>query len=218
LPEIARNISDRFDLAGKVVLEIGCGWGGFLGYLQSKNPKMIFGIEPTHDDLKTALEDDRLSNTELIVASGLDTPFESKKFDFIFMWEVLEHIPTDSEEVFFSEISRIIKDDGILCLSTPYSDFRSIVTDPAYHLLKHRHYSLDEIRSYAIKADFEVQDANPRGTWVLAIWHIAGYFSKWVLRRKTNILNHPIFTKFLEYECTKPGWVSIFVTLCKKKT
>ena len=53
-----------------------------------------------------------------IVMDAMDLKFESNQFDYIFMMEVLEHIKEPHRAI--SEVFRVLKNDGILILSTPF--------------------------------------------------------------------------------------------------
>jgi len=44
-------------------------------------------------------------------------PFADRAFDYVVHSEVIEHIPFD--EVIFSEIRRVLKDNGVLIIGTP---------------------------------------------------------------------------------------------------
>ena len=62
------------------------------------------------------------------------------------MWEVIEHIPPNNETRARGELARVLKDNGILLLSTPNDHLISILLDPAYFLRGHRHYNISKIK------------------------------------------------------------------------
>ena len=65
----------------------------------------------------TSIDVDEKRNPD-IVMDAMDLKFESNQFDYIFMMEVLEHIKEPHRAI--SEVFRVLKNDGILILSTPF--------------------------------------------------------------------------------------------------
>lgn len=208
IPEIARNMVDRFEIDGKQVLEIGIGWGGFTAYCLEKRA-VVTGIEKSEQDLFTAKNDIRLKSANLIVADGTKLPFENSKFDFVFAWEVIEHVEVGSEVNFFSEAQRVLKSGGFFVISTPNSNFFSKLLDPAYLPLKHRHYSPNQFKAYAKQSSFKPIEILQLGTWPLGIWNVFVYISKWIFRKKKNILSQDFFIRILKKNIRKEGWVSL---------
>lgn len=171
------------DLENRRVLDVGCGFGWFLLHALSQGASQVTGIESRELDLATArryLDSDRLS---LEVGNAIDIPFPQGSFDTVAAWEVLEHIPKHTERQMFAEIARVLRPGGTFFLSTPFAALRSKLLDPAWWLIGHRHYDLQDLLRYAMEARFSVEACTIRGRW----WELAEllnlYTSKWVLRR-----------------------------------
>jgi len=207
IPQMVKNLSQEYDVKEKKVLEVGVGWGGFAFHMAGRGARVV-GIEPTEIDLKTVRNDNRLNGIEFLVGSGLDLPFEDKFFDYIFAWEVLEHIPSGTENTFFAEAFRCLKPGGVIAISTPSRNLRSIIFDPAFVILKHRHYSQSQVMRFALNNNLKVLKIGQYGKTYLAIWNLGTYFSKWILRKKSNILSFPSFLKKLQRDIEMQGWVS----------
>lgn len=172
------------DIAGRDVLDIGCGFGGFTLFMLDSSAASVVGIEPTDADLVTVrrhLDDPRV---RFEVASAHDLPFDDASFDTVVMWEVLEHIPPGTELRAFQEIGRVLRPGGRLYLSTPYANVAARVTDPAWWLVKHRHYSRDQLRRLADGAGLTVEHIEVRGGTWQTIYMLDLYVSKWILRRQ----------------------------------
>ncbi len=115
-----KRISKLIELAeigpGDKVLEVGCGAGHILEKIRHGS---LYGIDISDIQIKRAKE--RLGEKAVLTkAPGESIPYEDKFFDKVLCSEVVEHV-LDPREV-LKEISRIMKDDGILSLSIPNED------------------------------------------------------------------------------------------------
>lgn len=81
----------------------------------------------------------------------MNLPFENDTFDTVCMFDVVEHLPKNTEDVVFKEISRVLKSGGKLYLSTPNNHILSVISDSAYFLIKHRHYNIYFLCNLALK-------------------------------------------------------------------
>jgi len=179
-------------LKGKVILDIGCGYGWFETFAIGKKAKRIDATEISENDLYTIRSNINNPKVVTTVASAVKLPFQNKSFDIVVSWEVLEHIPRNTELRMFSEIKRVLKPDGVFVLSTPYSSVLSFFSDPAWWFVGHRHYSRNDLISYSQQAGLFVEKIEVKGK----IWELIGnlnmYFCKWILRRK------PLFEKEIQ--------------------
>lgn len=53
-----------------------------------------------------------------LVADVLDLPFEEKTFNLVYFTDVIEHLPKNTELKALAEIRRVLKNGGMLILST----------------------------------------------------------------------------------------------------
>jgi len=200
------------DLRNKKILDIGCGFGAFLIYALEKGAKEVSGMEVSEQDLKTAKNSLKSKNVILKEGSAINLPFPDNYFDTVVSFEVLEHIPKNTELKMFSEISRVLKKEGILYLSTPYASFISKYFDPAFYLIGHRHYSKKQVEMFASKNNLKILKLRTIGT----IWELLNlyslYFSKWVLRRE-KIFEKEIISRVLKdlKDEDKVGFMNIFI-------
>jgi SAM-dependent methyltransferase len=132
------------DLAGKDVLDLGCGYGGRTAYYLLKGePRSIVGIETSEEKVKIAeasarkLCDGKQINFK--VGFGESLPFEDERFDLILSYDVFEHVL--DLPVVLGECLRVLRPGGRLCaLFPPYYGPRShhldfITTLPFLHHL-----------------------------------------------------------------------------------
>ena len=202
------------DIENKKILDVGCGYGWMELALQKKGAKDICGIEYREKDLATAKKYIKESNIEFKVGSAIDIPYKDASFDTVISWEVIEHIPKGTEQKMLSEINRVLKKGGVCYLSTPFRSLPSVILDPAWWLIGHRHYSVHSLVLLALKNNFSLERLTIRGKWWTLFSILNMYISKWVLRQ-----NSPL-TKFLEEKDTAEytsveGFDNIFIKIRK---
>ncbi len=99
------------------ILDIGCGTGNYTDLFQKVTQArhyQVYGIEPSEGMINKA----RRKNSQIIFqqANAEDIPFEDNLFDFIYMTDVIHHIPNIRK--MFSEIQRTLKPRGKACIFT----------------------------------------------------------------------------------------------------
>ncbi len=131
---------------GKDVLEIGCGTGIILNEV-NKFARSAYGIDLSPGMLKKA----EAKGLNVKVANAKSLPFEDNRFDLVYSFKVLAHVPEIDAVV--REIARVVKDDGTMVLEfyNPYSLKK--FTNVIYNLIKKRdvyirYDSLRKIKSY----------------------------------------------------------------------
>jgi len=119
---------------GSNVLDLGCGYNaGLLSFIK-KNECNYFGIDlSVNKNIANLIEHDL--NTTL--------PFKDKTFDVVMSLANLEHL--NNPEFNIKEIGRVLKDDGIVLLTTPSTYSKPILEFLSFklHLI-----SVDEIRDH----------------------------------------------------------------------
>jgi SAM-dependent methyltransferase len=101
------------------VLEIGCGTGLFLRYLEAYEYEEIVGIDGD-ENLASALRDLKLSEVYLDDAlSVLKNKLDTRKFDRIVMFDVAEHLQLDVLVNLMNLLGDHINIDGKLLLRVP---------------------------------------------------------------------------------------------------
>ena len=95
------------------ILDIGCASGGFLSYLQEEGYKNLYGIDPSSGYTRVAKKNKAL---KISTGSAEKIPF-NKKFDFIFLDQVVEHLLDPN--IMFEEVGKKLKPNGRICISVP---------------------------------------------------------------------------------------------------
>jgi len=200
------------DLKGKTILDIGCSFGWFEKMAIGAECKEIMGIEPEEKLFYEAQKE--ISQAIFKEGSALKIPAKDNTFDMVTMFDVLEHLPKNSEAKAFKEIKRVLKKNGLFVMSTPFNFWLSNIMDPAWYF-GHRHYSVAQLEKMLKESGFEVKEIEKRGRGVEMINIILLYIFKWIFRREVP------FKKFLEkkrnteYLAKKNGFMTIFIKSIK---
>lgn len=118
------------------LLDVGCGNGAFLKYLEDSNKSMkIVGMETSE-----AARNMKMCQSEVSKGSIEKIPYENKQFDIVTCLEVIEHLPVTIYEASLRELERVAS--NYILLSVPYKEARVQATcpycgckfNPVYHL------------------------------------------------------------------------------------
>lgn len=112
------RIKNFIELNDLNILDIGCGYGGAIKYLDDSN--RILGIEVNDKQAKFAKSCfDQQKHVKIINESIFEAEIEQNFYDLVIASDISEHIPKTSELI--SIIKNSLKDGGYCYLSfTPY--------------------------------------------------------------------------------------------------
>ena len=138
------------DFKNKKVLDLGCGAGGFLRYLQKQFQCKVLGMDPNQTNANQCRE------AGIEVAVGYAGEFVDQyahQFEIVTCFEVLEHVYSHKD--LFIPAHQFLKDNGSLVISTPnafhvlriwsmlFGDHRDLMMDPT------RYYRPEHVRLYS---------------------------------------------------------------------
>jgi len=173
--KMARRLSDWVDLEGSWLtkmltdlaprahgrlLDVGCGQKPY-EHIFRPHVDAYLGVEFADTFQRT--NSSSKGGKPDFVYDGKTLPFESKSFDTVLSIQVLEHTPAPAELV--REMSRVMKDDGLMILSAPFSFRLHEEPDDFYR------YSPHALRLLCRQADLEVTQMDPRGGLFTVIGH-----------------------------------------------
>lgn len=102
----------------KTVLDAACG-DGYGSDLLAESAERVFGLDIEEDVVKRAEDRYRKSNLSYVVGNVSKLPFEDNTFDVVVSFETIEHINDELQKLCLNEMKRVLKNEGILIMSTP---------------------------------------------------------------------------------------------------
>jgi ubiquinone/menaquinone biosynthesis C-methylase UbiE len=110
----------------KIVLDIASG-EGYGSHLLSSEAKYVYGVDIDNETIIKAENKYKKKNLKFLTGSTSAIPLENNSVDVVVSFETLEHHNQHQEMML--EITRVMKPEGILLISTPdkyyYSDVRA---------------------------------------------------------------------------------------------
>ena len=124
-------------IAGKKILDVGCGSGYFLKRLKEKGAH-AYGVDPHFKAVGNAK---KKSNATVVLGSADSISFASNSFDVVCALDVLEHCKDDAKAV--TELKRVLKPSGYAIITVPA--LQSLWTKQDERLHHHRRYAKHEL-------------------------------------------------------------------------
>ena len=202
--------AEAIDYIDKSVLNIGCS-NGIFEYLVTDKVREVVGIDIKYEDILQAKEECKgLKNVNFVETNVLENEFLEDSCDVVTMFDVIEHIPKETELDALKKINKMLKLNGQIVISTPLENFTKYL-DPAWYFYpRHRHYSREQLVELLTDAGFDIEQIYVRGG-------IYEMFSMLLFYPFKHFLNIEIsFKKFfdgkrLEEYRRGEGFVTLFV-------
>lgn len=139
LHALARLHVARARIASPVLLDVGCGTGGFMSGLGSDLHR--YGVDMHPEALRFARSRPGLS---VCRATAERLPFPDARFDIVVSLDVICHAAVAAPGAAVAEMARVLKPDGLLVLNLPAYDWLRSGHDVAVHTA--RRFTRNQVR------------------------------------------------------------------------
>jgi SAM-dependent methyltransferase len=146
------------------ILDIGCGTGFNVEYLQARGYKQVVGLDFSMDALGFCQS---RNLTCLVCSDATHPPFGPVSFDMIMALDLIEHLADDTQAL--QHLTRILKPGGTLIIFTPAFKFLWGLQDEVGH--HYRRYTAGELRHKLIEAGLNITKLTYTNTFLFPlIW------------------------------------------------
>ncbi len=155
-PEMVQQILQGITLNQEsLVLDVGCGTANNTILFAEVTSAKVAGLDISYGMLEKAHQ--KTSRIPLVQSPADSLPYSSGSFHFVYMTEVLHHLPDISSAI--EEIHRVLTDEGLLCIVTQsHKQIDGRMTSrffPASASVdKERYPDIDVIEEYMVSAGF----------------------------------------------------------------
>lgn len=149
-------------IKGKIIVDIGSSFGWLEKEAIKYYPKQIIGIEPNSEAVTFATKN--VPKAKFYLGKANNLPVKSNYADIVTLFDVIEHIPKNTEELVLKEAGRVLKQGGKLLLSTPNAHIVAKILDLAWYF-GHRHYSSKTLTLMLKRSGYKVEKINARGSF-----------------------------------------------------
>lgn len=144
----------RYELArrfvhGKTVLDFGCG-SGYGAALLAATAEKVVGLDIDASAIEWARSTHRYPNLDFYRCDDLGAALSAESFDVVTCFEMIEHVDFATQRATIASIARLLREDGVLIISTPNPEVTSLYGENPYHL---REMSREEFKDL-LSADF----------------------------------------------------------------
>ena len=123
-------LDELLDLAGRDVLDAGCGEGWLARRLASAGAQVV-ALDPSADALERARREGQPDAPVRYVEGAAEAlPFPDASFDVVIFFNSLHHVPPESMDAALAEAARVLRRDGRLYVQEPLAE------GPAFELLR----------------------------------------------------------------------------------
>ena len=131
------------------ILDVGCGTGFNIEYVQTKGFPSVVGLDLSKDALNFC----KMRNlSDLICCNAITIPLVDKSFDVVLALDLLEHLENDVQAI--HEFARIIKPGGKLFLFVPAYQILWGLQDVVGHHF--RRYTAREIQGKVLNSNLMI--------------------------------------------------------------
>ncbi len=188
LKEMAMDIISVIDDKNSYILDIGSGLGGLLKILESKEYKNLFALEPSINCVTYINENSKITAFQGSVLDNLERIFNGKKFDYVILSHVLEHIYDLNDAI--KNIKNILSFNGKVYIEVPDSNrYKIFFVVPYYYFdIEHiNHFNSFSLNSLMSKYGFETIKTDTKIMKVSETINYPAFYSLFQLSNESKI-------------------------------
>jgi len=154
LKHMGRYLFSKTYFCGKTIIDSSCG-SGFGSNMLSQKAKKVVGIDNSWDAIRYCRERYKKPNLSFLQMDCKRLSLPDSTFDAVVSFETLEHL--QGADVFLQELSRVLKKDGMIIMSTPNRENFSLYTKGIKNPFHFKEFSEDEFTKL-IGKHFELKE------------------------------------------------------------
>jgi 2-polyprenyl-3-methyl-5-hydroxy-6-metoxy-1,4-benzoquinol methylase len=164
-PAIVQFIKKKGLLKGDV-LDYGCGAGHLLEQMLKQPHANFYGLDFSADSIEETKKRiaGKINLKGLVLIDKLPTHFNDEQFDSITLIETIEHLQDDALHETMQELSRILKRNGKLFITTPFNEdldknlnFCPFCKSEFHHMQHMQSFNIESLAALANKYGFNVE-------------------------------------------------------------
>ena len=132
-------IKKCLDLKGKVVADLGCGSGEITRFLRDQGA-LVHAVDLSRIALKNLQQEQGIKNFPDFIPR---TTLEDYSYDLVVCTDVIGDLPENDYRLLMNELSRLVKNDGLVVCSTPI-DIDSDESLPLFNYLANTEFEILE--------------------------------------------------------------------------
>ena len=160
--ELFLRLWQRHSGKGARMLDVGCGAGTLLSFLERRTAMKGFGVDLYPEALRYC---HRRGVSLVATANAVALPFPDATFDLVLCQDVVEHVREDLLSL--SELRRVTAPDGLVMVVVPAHE--RLWTARDVRLGHHRRYRLGALCERLASAGFEVAHATYTDAWLVPL-------------------------------------------------
>lgn len=154
------------------LLDLGCGEMPYKQIVMNASPVSVYtGVDIHNEIYQKKIKPDAYWD-------GKTIPFPDQHFETVMLIEVLEHVPKPTEVI--REISRVIKQKGVLCVTVP---FLWTLHDVPHDEFRYTPFSLKKMLE---ENHFQVAEMEAFGTWHASMASMIALYLKRGMNKKSR--------------------------------
>ena len=123
---VANEFKNYLNSKNKRILEVGCSTGNVAREIIDMDNNSYYGVDISKEYINIASKSSTKGKFFQMDARKLD--FDNKFFDIVMLSSVLHHVDNNVGKNCFKEIHRVLKNDGVVIISEPIVNHKSLLS------------------------------------------------------------------------------------------